>query len=315
MDAKISVLISTHNPNLERLERTLRAIAAQTLDPKHWECIVVDNASTKPVAVDQIPWNQAVRRQIREERLGLTYGRLAGIRESNGTLLVFVDDDNELAPNYLEAAKAVFDDMEELGVAGGIIEPEWCDAAPETWNAELVDGFARRHFGSSALVARRADCLNSLPEFSPMGGGMVARRAALKNWMDQAEFTTITDRRGAELSSCGDTDMVLAAFASGWSIGYFPALKLTHLIPGHRLRADYLARLYHDHNKCWVELLYKHGISPSTPAPPWSVALRKARAYFRCRAWVGPAEYVSWRKACGHFEGRAAIYRSRRAGR
>jgi glycosyltransferase involved in cell wall biosynthesis len=314
MNVSISVVISTHNPNMDRLERTVRAIAAQTLDAELWELVVVDNASTKRVSIDKIPWNRGERKQIREERLGLTYGRLAGIRESKGALLVFVDDDNELAPDYLQAALAAFDDRETVGIAGGIIEPEWCDAEPESWAVEFVDGFARRNFGRTAIVARKTDYPSGLPEFSPMGAGMVARRAALSSWVAQAEFSTLTDRRGAELASCGDTDMVLTAFASGWSIGYFPELRLTHLIPAHRLRANYLARLYHDHNKCWVELLYKHGICPSTPAAPWTVGLRKARAYVRCRAWAGPAEFVNWRRACGYLEGRAAIYRLSRAG-
>src|SRR5262245_48928845 len=133
MTVRISVVISTHNPDIRRLERTLRAVAAQTLDAELWELVLVDNASTKPVSIDKIPWNRGERRQIREERLGLIFGRLAGIRASKGGLLVFVDDDNELAPDYLQAAMAVFDNREALGIAGGVMEPEWCDAEPETW--------------------------------------------------------------------------------------------------------------------------------------------------------------------------------------
>src|SRR5262249_55066755 len=116
MNVRISVVISTHNPDIHRLERTLRGIAAQTLDTELWELVLVDNASTKRVSIDKIPWNRGERRQIREERLGLIYGRLAGIRASKGGVLVFVDDDNELAPDYLQAAMAVFDNREALGI-------------------------------------------------------------------------------------------------------------------------------------------------------------------------------------------------------
>ena len=69
---------------------------------------------------------------------------------------------------------------ETLGIAGGIIEPEWCDAEPESWASEFVDGFARRNFGRAPMVASKVDCPSGLPEFSPMGAGMVARRAALE---------------------------------------------------------------------------------------------------------------------------------------
>src|SRR5262249_50530776 len=132
-NVRISVVISTHNPDVDRLERTVRAIAAQTLDAELWELVLVDNASRKPVTINNIPWNRGGCKKIRAERLGLIYGRLAGIRASEGALLVFVDDDNELAPDYLQAAMAIFDNRETLGIAGGVIEPEWCDAEPESW--------------------------------------------------------------------------------------------------------------------------------------------------------------------------------------
>jgi glycosyltransferase involved in cell wall biosynthesis len=281
---------------MERLERAIRAIAAQTLDAQLWELVVVDNASTKPVNVDKMPWNGGERRQIREERLGLTYGRLAGIRESKGALLVFVDDDNVLAPNYLETANSIFSNNENLGVAGGIIEPEWCDAEPESWVSEFISTSFRRNFGGSALVASKGSHGNSIPEYFPYGAGMVARRAALTNWLAQAEHSSLTGRRGSELTSGEDLDIVLEALRSDWSIGYFPDLKLTHLIPGHRLRVEYLARLYHDSAK------------PITPVEPWSLRLRKIREYLRNHAWAGRARYVRWQRACGTLDGRAELH-------
>src|SRR5262245_65720307 len=126
----ISVLISTHNPNMDRLERTLKGIAEQTLNSEYWELVIVDNASTTPLSVDGLAWTRGARRVIREERLGLAYGRLAGIRNSTGALLVFVDDDNVLTPGYLENATKIFSRVKALGVAGGIVEPDWCDGEP-----------------------------------------------------------------------------------------------------------------------------------------------------------------------------------------
>jgi hypothetical protein len=155
----------------------------------------------------------------------------------------------------------------------------------------------------------------NFPEFLPMGAGMIARRAALTSWAAQAGLSSLPDRQGSDLTTCGDTDMVLEAFRAGWSFGYFPELKITHLIPASRLSADYLARLWHDHEMSWIELLHKHGLCYWEAAAPWTPPIRKARAYLRHRAWVGLGEYVSWRRTCGHFEGRAALYRKLRTGR
>jgi glycosyltransferase involved in cell wall biosynthesis len=270
---------------------------------------LVDNASTRPLNIDEALRNVGNSRLIMEEKLGLTYGRLAGIRNSRGEVLIFVDDDNVLAPDYIENAHRLFNRAKELGIAGGNIEPEWCDGEPEAWASELVLGFAQRDFGKAALVATKSRYQKSLPEFQPMGAGMVARRIALDSWITQAELSSFTGRRGAELTSCEDTDMVIEALHSGWSVGYFPELKLKHLIPGHRMCFDYLARLYYEHNKCWVQLLHKHGICADAPVAPWTLMPRKARAYMSCRAWAGPKQYIHWRIACGHYDGRADIYR------
>ncbi len=308
MSLRVSVLISTHNPDLTLFGRTLRAIAAQTLDAKNWELIIVDNASAKPLEIDDISYYCRNFRMVREERLGLTYGRLAGIRESVGSILVFVDDDNVLAPNYLENAIRIFECNESLGVAGGIIEPEWRDQEPESWVSEFMCLLALRNFGCHDLISTDILHPNSFPVFSPIGAGMVARRAALTIWMAQADYSTITGRRGDELKSGDDSDMVLNARRSGWSVGYFPELKLTHLIPARRLSVEYLARLNYASAKSEVELLHKHGICPWPPALPWTVSLRKVRSYLRCRAWAGPAQYLRWQNACGRFDGRASIY-------
>jgi GT2 family glycosyltransferase len=310
--SRISVLISTHNPNFALFERTLSAIAAQTLAAQHWELVIVDNASVKPLKIDEVPWKRQNCRLIREERLGLSYGRLAAIRQSESALVVFVDDDSVLAPDYLETAIRIFSSEEGLGLAGGIIEPEWCDQEPEAWAFEFLWGLALRNFGNSAIIGSMGSESTDFPHCAPIGAGMIARRAALKDWMMQPEASLLSDRRGSELSSCGDTEIVLNALRSGWSVGYFPELKLTHLIPGRRLHADYLARLLYEVQKSWVQVLHKHGMSPK-PAAPVTVPLRKLRAYLRCRAWAGPAEYIRWRTACGYFDGRAAIYRRQNA--
>jgi glycosyltransferase involved in cell wall biosynthesis len=57
---------------------------------------------------------------------GLTPARLHGIQESSGELLVFVDDDNLLAPDFLERATAISAQFPVLGVFGpGILEPNF----------------------------------------------------------------------------------------------------------------------------------------------------------------------------------------------
>ena len=91
----VSVLISTHRPHSGRLTRTLDGLLAQRLPTDKWELVLVDNASPEPLQIADLRLNRHPNAVlVREERLGLTYGRLAGIQHSRGQILVFVDDDN-----------------------------------------------------------------------------------------------------------------------------------------------------------------------------------------------------------------------------
>src|SRR5262245_17766493 len=103
MALKVSVIISTHNPNRGRLRRTLEGLARQKLVSHEWELVLVDNASRTPISLEAIDAARQIKnlRVVREERLGLTFGRLAGVRHSNGQLIVLVDDDNVLNADYL----------------------------------------------------------------------------------------------------------------------------------------------------------------------------------------------------------------------
>jgi len=132
---------------------------------------------------------------------------------------------------------------------------------------------------------------------------MALRRVAVNAWLD-AKSSAITDRRGTELTSGGDNDLVLTLLEQGWEVAYLPQLKLVHLIPASRLTKPYLARLNRGIQKSWMQVLSDHQANPWISIPAWTVPPRKVKAWFSHRAWASPAAYVRWQGACGHFEGR-----------
>jgi hypothetical protein len=114
----------------------------------------------------------------------------------------------------------------------------------------------------------------------------------------------LSDRRGAELTSAGDNDIVLTALGAGWETGYFPQLELTHLIPATRLDAGYLGRLNRGIQKSWMQVLALHDANPWPPLSPLGAKLRHAKAWCTHGAWMGRAAHIRWQGARGHFEGR-----------
>ena len=81
MTVDISVIVPTHNPDHERLRRTLEGLSAQSCQTNRLEVIIVDNASWPAV---ELPSQSSVfydsLRVILEPQLGLTYARKTGLR-------------------------------------------------------------------------------------------------------------------------------------------------------------------------------------------------------------------------------------------
>lgn len=300
----ISVIIPTHNPHRERLARTLAALRAQTLQSSQWETVIVDNASSPPCDLAALRSHAPDNiRLVVESALGLSAARRRGLNETTGPIVVFVDDDNVLAPEYLAEVLGIFATHPSLGMAGGKAVPEFESTTTPAWAAEFFPLLALRDLGNEALITEPgvAESL-CYPAYAPIGAGMAARREALHPWM--AGTTVLSDRRGRELTSAGDNDMVLCALRAGWSVGYFPQLSLTHLIPASRLTPDYLARLNRGIQRSWMQVLTLHHANSWPPLSRWTVPLRRLKAWYAHRAWRGPAERIRWRGACGHFEGR-----------
>ena len=356
MTPVISVVIPTHNPRMDYLRRVLDALRAQTLDQSAWEFVVVDNNSKPALQVGSSQMSVGSRREngidlswhlnariVREEKLGLTFARLRGFAEAKGELIVMVDDDNVLAPDYLENAVKIAEEHKDIGAFGGKCLPEF-ETPPEAWMEEFLPLLALRDHGDKEIVAgdsRSADGSRRVypDQAAPIGAGMVVRREAARAYAErlcrsgglrvagsgsdgmsvaQAEQSpnnrnteppnhrpaaVLTDRRGDSLASAGDNDLVFTILRDRWKVGYFPQLKVTHLIPSSRLTVDYLARANRGVQRSWVEVLRKHGACPWPVIPAWSAPIRKARAIFKYRGWRKPEGFILWQGALGKFDG------------
>ena len=104
---ELIVVICPHNPNPRCLQRALDALPKQTLPQAEWELLLIENASKGPLAGRLDAAWHPLARQLREERLGRAEARLRGISEARGPVLMFVDDDNVLAPDYLQKVSCI----------------------------------------------------------------------------------------------------------------------------------------------------------------------------------------------------------------
>jgi len=241
----VSVILCTHNPRPDYLSRVLAFLRGQTLPAKQWELLLVDNASRQPLSetVD-ISWHSRGR-HIREDELGLTAARLRGIQESSGALLVFVDDDNVLAPDFLFHATAISERHPDLGAFGaGILEPEF-EVQPPVKLRPRLGLLALRRERSALWSYNTTDT-----RCRPWGAGLCATRRVAnfyRQFVPDLGITAVLDRRGKRLFSGGDDVFSRVASKFGLRFGVFPELCVTHLISAGRLNPHYLVRLIHDH--------------------------------------------------------------------
>lgn len=240
MPPLLSVVTSTRNPRPEYLRRVIDALKEQSLPKAEWEYVLVDNGSDEPVSdVAEHGWHERARLE-HEARPGLTWGRLRGIAESSGELIVFVDDDNVLAPNYLERTLSIAERFPFLGAWGGSACGEFESPVPP-WMRPLLRMLAVREV--------TADCWSNLPfspESMPTGAGLTVRRAVAHRYRDlhRDGFRPIVlDRTADSLGSAGDEDLAACACEMGMGVGVFSELSLVHLIPRSRLEVDYAVRL------------------------------------------------------------------------
>lgn len=247
----LAVVICTHNPRADYFGRTLAALRVQTLPVECWELVVIDNCSEPPLSA-RVAWHPAAR-VVREETLGLTAARLRGIRETAAELLIFVDDDNVLDPDFLEVALRVAEEKPFLGswsgqCRGGFEQP------PPDWT--------RRYWGNLVIRQFDQDAWSNLPRLGktmPCGAGLCVRREVAQHYLhlhESGKRSMLLDRVGESLVSGGDNDLAVCACDLGLGVGLIASLKLTHLIPPERLTERYLIRLADGIYYSAVVLLY-----------------------------------------------------------
>ncbi len=261
-DPFLSVVVCTHNPRSDYLQRTIEALVKQTLDVSCWELIIVDNASTEAVSNQHnLSWHPKAR-FVHENRLGQIFARVAGIACSTAPTIVFVDDDNVLSEDYLERAFAFSKEWPQLGAFCGSLKGQF-EAQPKwilRWQSLIaVDPINDNRWSNNPDDHRAYPC----------GAGLVVRRDVALHWaklVQQDDVRRNLSRTGGGLAGGEDTDLILTGLSMGCGMGRFKDLELTHLIPERRVQPAYLIAIAAGHawSDMWVRYVWKRNFPSSS---------------------------------------------------
>lgn len=242
----MSIIICTYNGK-HRLEKTLLHAIKQTC-AFPFEILIVDNASTDGTSdwvmefVKQHDYFSLIR-MVEEKEPGLSSARNRGVRESRFSLVLFCDDDNWLASDYLAIGSKYFLKYPDLGALGGEGIPVFESAKPD-WFDQYSHSFAVGDLKMKSGI---------LPKGSAVyGAACFFRKSAITELYTKDWSSLLTDRKGESLSSGGDVELCYAIQLLGYQIGFEKSLKFQHFLEDRRLKWGYYLNL-------------KKGISKSFP--------------------------------------------------
>lgn len=234
----ISVILCTFN-RCQVLPRALECVAASVLPAGvEWEVLVVDNNSqdqTREVVEEfcrRLPGRFCY---ISELQQGKSHALNTGIREAQGEILAFMDDDVTVEPDWLWNLTASLHNAQWAG-AGGRILPKW-PCPPPPWIP------LKEWYGKAPLVIFDLGSESGPLTELPIGTNMAFRREIFERY--GGFRTELGPRPGSEIRG-EDTEFGRRLLAAGEHLRYEPAAVVYHPVPQNRLRQQYFLTWWFD---------------------------------------------------------------------
>ncbi len=232
----VSVVVCCYN-SVARLPPTLAHLARQRVPEEiPWEVVVIDNASTDETAATAATswYAQGVDvpfRVVAQPKPGLSAAREMGLHVSAHDVVIFCDDDNWLAEDYVQRAYTAMQANPSVAVLGGRGAPALV-GDPPTWFARYATYYALGPQGEASGDVTDA-------KGYVYGAGLVLRRSAWDELLACGFRSQLTGRKGASLSSSEDRELCYAVRLRGHRIHYEAGLQFMHEIPERRLAWSY----------------------------------------------------------------------------
>ena len=165
---------------------------------------------------------------------GLSPARRRAFQEAGGAIIVNLDDDMILNPDYLQQVLKITKEKPFLGALGCQIEAEFEN--PPTRPAE--EYYAAQRIVPNAVWSN--DPLHYLS--NPWGAGSVVRKdvaLAYAAKISKDPRFSLVGRKPGKLFACEDDDIAMTACDLSFGKGVFPELKVTHLIPNTKMTDEF----------------------------------------------------------------------------
>jgi glycosyltransferase involved in cell wall biosynthesis len=207
---RISLIIPTYDRG-EILSNTLAMALNQ--DYPDYEIIVVDQSKSVPDGVRRAIEDAHFRVQyIRMLHPNLPAARNAGARAASGEIIVFIDDDVVIGPDYVYSQARPYSDPSVGGVMGLTFDPG------ELEEPEIIEGKLKLN-----LYGPKAQLSNGVVQVSRLIGGNTSYR--MKAFLEAG----MSDERFTGSGWFEDIDLAVRVEHAGYVLLMDPRIRLRHL--------------------------------------------------------------------------------------
>lgn len=230
---KLSVVICSYNRE-KYIAESINAALNQSVSLVDYQIVVVNNNSTD--ATDTICLELLSEGKqfdyVVEIKQGLSHARNRGIDEARGEIIVFVDDDAMMEPNYVENVLTFFSEKDSISAVGGRIFPRYEEKNANWMSPVLMPLIAALDMGNQPKPFR-------MGKF-PIGANMAFRKSVFDKI---GTFNVELGRNGNSLQGGEEKDIFARMRAVNMDIWYCPYIVVYHVIPTSRLQKSYIKRM------------------------------------------------------------------------
>lgn len=210
----ISVIICSLNGE-KVLPACLRAVLESEYSPL--EIIVVDNGSTdrtSSVVKEQFPQVKLLRAP---RNLGFAGGNNLGIRNAQGDIVVLLNDDTEVTPEWLSGARRAIESLPDWGILGAkLLYPD--KKTIQHAGGTILPNALTQHIGNGEVDSGQYDTIRRCDYVT--GAAFFIRRKLINKigLLDEGYFPIYFE----------EVDYCFRARAAGYEVYYVPEIKVLH---------------------------------------------------------------------------------------
>ena len=232
----LSVVICSYNRG-KYLPMVLDSLKVQDFPIQSHEIILINNNSTDNTN-EIIQTYQQTNPEIPlvyviEYNQGISYARNRGVEAAKGDIIVFIDDDETVEPNFLTSVDDFFTQYQDAGISSGPVIPVY-----ETEKPRWLSHFTMRLITGAYDKGRSIKVLGNKDY---PGTGHACFRKSL--FIKYGAFDVTLGRKGNSLMGAEDKDFFLRLMNGGEKCYYLPAAKIYHHIPDSKLTDEFFRKL------------------------------------------------------------------------